>query len=284
MDFLLTTHKDNSLREVPLQPKALTVISSRLTEMAKSLLDDSIARVKYEPGYKPDDEEVFELKFELPSHLSKVARSLPNDIEIMDSKTLNQNPPTALVAVTTGKKPQWLFQAVGPSRTLRQERALFVGQDTFVLNKHPGILLPSKVHAVYQDGKLYFQSEQTVRRFLDLSSTFEAATDTKIEEFFGRDIFAVQSMDAIKANAKTPQRRKISQLMALVEDFDIPALKKAAKRTKIKMETDAQDRIVIPADNKDFRSILDLLNDEYLQSLHGATIYKTNSKRRVDAA
>jgi hypothetical protein len=281
MDLLLAIQKDRTVQEVRLDNKTHQTIAGAFDDLGAQFLKDGTEILPYSAGYKPDAGELMELSYQLPETLWSSRAALDPGVLKMDAKALRAKPPIALVAVTCGRRPIFRFQAVDNRNLLHTKHVLLFGPGTLHLNTNPGLVIGEHIDAVHEDGKLYFHSEHTVRRFLDLEKFFREATDEQLESVLTTRPFVIDDLLGVKSAANTLVRRKVAELAEASQTFRVPALKLAARKAKITLK-ERSGLIVVPSSARELEKLVRLLHDDYLESLFGSgRVYRTNSKLLV---
>jgi hypothetical protein len=120
-----------------------------------------------------------------------------------------------------------------------------------------------------------------IRRFVNIEEHFAAATDEEIQAIFTHPTFAPSDLAAIKAMANTPLRRKLHAIHQNGRALDPKSIQTAAKKARVSIQV-TRGKIVVPTTLNEFRDLVRILDDAYLESmLDGTTVYLTTSKRQL---
>ena len=281
MDLLLALHKNGAVREVRLSPRARTALTFTIDALAARLLHAETEQHDYEPGFRPEEDGVVVLEYPLPESLWRCRQTLPNDVDAVSDKTLAGETPVGLVAVDTGRAPRFVFQAVDSRNFLRQSRALFFHPRGFDLDDRVGLVIADRVDAIHKGGRLYFRSEHTVRRFLDMTAYFQVATDEDLRKLFGGKSFAVDDWEGLKSAASDVVRRKLHAVLASGSKFEPSRVRAVAQRVGVQVEVRG-GRLVVPTTRKELHDFVRVVHDDFLESMfEGSQVYLTTSKRSV---
>jgi hypothetical protein len=137
------------------------------------------------------------------------------------------------------------------------------------------------VDAVFKGKHLYFRSEHTVRRFLDIDYLFRAVTDEELEHLFRLKAFANVNLADVKSVATVPLRRKLHAVLSSGREIKPKVVQAVGERVGHAVEV-RKGALVVPTDRAEFREFVRILADDYLESLqHQDQLYLTNSKRRL---
>ncbi|OQX67449.1 MAG: hypothetical protein B6A08_15470 [Sorangiineae bacterium NIC37A_2] len=278
--FFLAIHLNQEVRTIPLEKGTAEELDQKFARLAADYMVDR-ELVEYCPGYHPPPEEVMTVGYDLSGPLGKIRKSLPSALPALDKKTLENDPPVALVHVKPGESPTMCFQAVTKSNMMAPQSALFFGNQHFKFNTQVGLIPTNRIDALYEGGQLLFRNEHQVRRFLDMEEFFTEASDEVIEEFFASDNFVVQDSEKLKKAANKTMRRRIAMLSSKETEFDMKRIRSAAKRCGLSLDFQGT-AMVIPSDRKGLKEAVGLLSDDYLGSLtQDDRLYFASFKRPI---
>lgn len=283
MGFWLAKHRDETIRRIPVDSEA----AERLEEKFENLATDYLADrelIPYAPAYKPSEDELLAVDYELPSGLARIRDAMPSGLEALTQKHLSLDPPVALVWVKVApkKSPSFVFQGFSTRNVLRPGRAMFFGNGDFKFNDRAGLVPGEKIDALHEGGQLVFRNELVVRRFLDMEEFFTEASNEVVEEFFGSSQFKVPDLEKVKVIATKLQRRQIAALNK-ASDFDMKAVRRVAREANLSVIFEGET-LVIPPDRRRLTCALDLLSDSYVHGAITKNLYLSNSKRLVVTA
>jgi hypothetical protein len=273
--------------EVPVTAALQRELSKEFDKQFAEFGMDDAERVQYDPQYRPGDGEIFEVEFALPQTIPNLAQ--PPAMVALPDEAIEQGTLRALVGVrqaAAGEEPVYCFQTVDGRQLLRRSKLTIIrSHDVFAQNDSSGVVVRDALTAVYRDGKLYFQSEPAVRRFLDLSLLFTEATNPQVEAFFGQSAFAVDDLAGLIALADKWMRRKVTSIAErnILKDVSPRSVVKVGKEFGIAITTrrlGSRTLLVPPTNKKDLKSFLRLLDQDYLASTLTVDRFQVNSKRR----
>jgi hypothetical protein len=283
MDLLLAIHREKRLQEVRLEKAASTALTGTFETLTEAFHSSQAQVSAYAPGFKPEDDDLQFIEYDLPEFLWRCRNHLPNDVTPLGAADLTDDPPLALVALTTGRAPLFCFQAIDSRNTLRPGWAVLFNPHGFKLQREIGVAVPERLDALHRDGKLFFRSEHVVRRFLDIDAFFREATDQEIKTLFTHETFAVDDWDNLNSAATTPMRRKLNAILKSGRTFTPAQIGRAAKRADVRIRTRG-GAVVVPTERGALRDFVRIIDDAYLQSLlDGNRVYLTTSKRPLAA-
>jgi len=186
------------------------------------------------------------------------------------------------------KEPAYLFQAVSGRSIIRPGGALFMTKDTFHERADPGLIIGSRVNAVWQSGELLFRKESDARRVLDFSAIFEPATNKQLEAFAGHQKLTCDK-NWLKNEASDFYRRRIAAILAggVLEKFSVTQLQDAAAKVKFTLPLDTdqngQRRIKIGDNKKELKRVLQFLNEDIYRAPITEEIFCAAGKTEFDA-
>lgn len=149
-----------------------------------------------------------------------------------------------------------------------------------------GLTVDSKLTAILREGMLKFHSFHLLRQIFDVSEYYKEATDCDIHQFASMACLMVGDSSKLIEMSDTWVRRKlwlISQSQIL-ERIPVADIKAAAAEFHIELKTEMDgcaEKIVIPEEKKQLKTILRFLDEDYYKSPLLANYYLANSKRLV---
>ncbi len=279
---LLAVHRDEerSVSRISLATRALDRVWSSLDEATARF--KKLSKQKYAPGFSPEEGDVLDLKFDLPQTLDRCKKSVPQNVPLLTETKLEEWPLAALVFLDSGESATYRFQAIDSRNMLAPDHnVVFFNPNGFELSSETGIALSERVDAIHENGHLYFLSELTVNRFLDISEFFREATDQEIERIFADKMFAPVDLSALKKVANTNVRRKLRAVMKRGTVPTVKAILEIAKRIGAEVEV-AKGAVVVPTDSKRLTTFARILNDDFLETMDDRKkLYMSSSKRPI---
>ena len=149
-----------------------------------------------------------------------------------------------------------------------------------------GLTVDSKLSAILREGSLKFHSFHLLRQIFDVSEYYKEATDCDIDQFASMSCVMVADSSKLIAISDTWVRRKlwlISQSQIL-EKVPVADIKTVAAEFHIELNTEIDDgaeKLVIPEEKKQLKTILRFLDEDYYKSPLLANYYLANSKRPI---
>ena len=262
-----------------------------LTAMFKRLSDAIVAgdHVAFDPGYRADEGEIVTISsYELPSGLSLLgSASVAADLPAVTEPDMLDGAVRGVIGVDwKGDIPRRaVFQRLDSRYVLRrQSRRLMLAGGRFVRDDRPGIEVTERVDAVLEGSTLYISSWSRAHAVLDLSAWVREATMAEAVDFLKHKKFSQAEGFDVAAVADTWVRRKITSISenSLLERVNLPVLRKYAAKFNVDIEV-VKGKIVLPADKKQFKVVLSLLDQDLLSFEPTDEHWVVNSKRRVSS-
>jgi hypothetical protein len=279
---LLAIHRDEarSVSRISLATRSLDRIWASLDESTTRFR--KLSKQKYAPAFSPEDGDVLDLKFELPVALGRCAKSVPQDVPVLTETKLEEWPLAALAFLDTGDDATYRFQTIDSRNMLAADRnVVLFNPNGFELSSQTGIALSERVDAIFEKGHLYFTSELSVNRFLDIAEYFREATDKEIDSLFSDKLFVPVDVKRIKKIASSNVRRK---LRAVMQRKRLPTAKEIsaiAERIGAEIEI-VKGALVVPTDARRLTTFARILNDDFLETMdERKALYMSSSKRPV---
>jgi len=164
--------------------------------------------------------------------------------------------------------------------------SIFHSQNVYKKIEGTGLTLDTKIAAKLTGTVLRFASFYHVRQIFDMTSYYQEATDADIHEFANLEQVSVQDREALFAFSDGWIRKKLwlikqsgilervppNDIRAIAAEFNIPVIYEAAEEG---------ERLGLPADKRELKTILRFLDEDYYKSPLSKTNFITNSKRAL---
>jgi len=236
--------------------------------------------IEFTGSYNVDEGEIFCIQdFQIPN---VIFTAIENPL---NSPILNLNNETNRIkAIFTGtwrdNEKVICFQVFNSGKLLSRGFTLLNSGDTYKRLKEPGLVLQKKLTALYQNGKLLFNSYHCSKRFLDLSVYYKEATDADLDIFSGNELFEFEDIDSFKENADSIIRKKIALLQKnnVMDNLSITDIQSAAGEFNVKVAIN-NEKLTIPADRKKLKELIRFLDEDYVTTPLTQRKCLTNSKQ-----
>jgi hypothetical protein len=276
------------VRRIPVEGDLQRDLSQEFERQRNNLLPEGVEVIPYEPSYKPDDE-VFVLEsYALPGYL-RAALEAPDALPGLGDADLEGGKVKSLFGARLGSRNprQIIFQSFNAGQVLRRSvKYLFLGAETFQRSDRVGLRIDEKVTAVIEDGNLYFQSEDLVRRYLELDAYFQEATDEDIGKLLQHPSIAPAKADVVIDLADRWSRRKFTSIRErdILGKVPVSEIVKVGRKFGVVVATKivkGKKKIVFPDDKREMKALLRFLDEDLLESPLTDARYQVSSKRRI---
>ena len=287
---LVTKTDGLTVRRLTLTSDATQSLSDLFDEQAKSFIKNDTVKVRFSGAcFKADAGEIlFVDGYQLPIIYQRAI----TDSSAIPSFTISKDAPTVIRSVfaidTDGQTGEsMLFQSSGAAKILNNKRALFSRDGTFNLLSDPGFVIDSQLAATFQNSRLYFRSYSVVKRFLDLTDYFRAASDPQISDFLNLPLFSCDNVQVVIDVADDWMRRRFTSIQSsgILDAIDAKTAVKKAKKYGIELFLDKKNgnnAIVVTDDKKEIKDLLRFLNEEYYTGELSGRQYLTNSQTLIE--
>lgn len=251
--------------------------------------------VGFDSGWNTEDHELFKIDgFELPKDLQRCVRSA-DGCEDMTASEFDEGNIKAMFGASVnqaGDVETVIFKNIDKSMIVNRNRInlrydLRYDQETITRTDAPGLAVPDSVAAVYMGGTLYFSSRRTAGQVLDLTVTFETASNADVQDFLNSGPLLFESVDDVQEIADDWSRRRIKMISSnpVWQEVDVSDIRGWAKEcgVEVKVVTDAEGRqlIELPSDRAGLKNLLRVLNEDFFEAPFSKQKFLSNSKRRA---
>jgi len=144
-----------------------------------------------------------------------------------------------------------------------------------------GVTLDTRLLAVLEGSRLYFQSFHFLSRALDMAEYFREATAAEVKEFAKHRSFQVENPELFADRSSNLVRKKIAQILqsGVLEKFTPQQIVQVAGALNLTINLNAQNQIIMPEGAAEIRQLLRFLEEDYYESSLTQTLFLSNSKR-----
>jgi hypothetical protein len=244
--------------------------------------------IPFDPGYKLEDDQCFEINdFPISEDLISFCKQ-PISADRLDPAHFDTLSINAVVGYDVNKEAIRLyFQNFDSRRVLVPGRRFAVwpisDASTFAELTAPVLLLDANITAVWEAGTLRFRSFHLAKQIFDLSSYFAAATDEQVTHFSAHHRFRCSDLDRLLKTCNAWCRTKISLILrsGILDHSTGELLRDAASSVQFELDIDDEDRIVLPEDKRKLRSLLQFLDEDVYRGLISQRILLSSGKRQI---
>lgn len=249
-----------------------------------------IEEIDFDAGYTPEEHERFRLiDYELPEGLNGETSLTVHNLDAISAHENRIETIQAIVgyARKEGDEELVLFQNFSRTHVIRPGRFLFLQNNAYMSAKRPGLILDSKLSAVYtpEDRKLLFQNFRVTNTFLPLAEYYEEASDEEIRNVLSHKLLAPEDTEALVKGANQWFRKRFAMLRdsGILDQYAARDIKQHSRGYGIDIQIErATGKIVFPSEKAAAKKLLQFLNEEIFRGAITEKLYETNSKRVAD--
>jgi hypothetical protein len=286
--ILLTKDADNPFLRLDLDQSAASGARDLFLTAADSFDRGIIQIVDFDPGYKPYDDECFEIRdFRISEELIGYCRQ-PLSAERVDVADFADLPINGIVGYDfSDGKQKLFFQNFDSRRILVPGRrfAIFPIADasTFKQLTTPVLLLDAHITAIWDNGTLRFKSLHLAKQIVDLSAYFTEATDEQIAQFVAHKRLKCADPARFVNACNTWSRIKIALILrgGILENATGSVIREAAASVQYEIQMEG-DRIVLPEEKNALRSLLQFLDENIYMGPISQRRLLSSGKRQLE--
>lgn len=271
---------DNTVKHIPLKEEIITEIKNLFINSGATFKPEGIEEDVFDGNIvSRNGENITYVHYDLPEDF---ARILCNQAD-MSEYNINEDMPKSIFYYDDGK---FYFQIFNKKNMLQRKMVLrFEYGNVFAKMNNSAFIVEDKIHALYEEGKLYFQSYTVANQIFSLINFVTEATNAEIESFGELDGINVNT-ESIKhiANIKT---RRLIKLLSNTDN--ISTFMRKASRTKtsllnkygVNAQINENKELVLPTNNvADLNRVLEFLNEDIFRGVITDRLYRSNSKKK----
>ena len=272
---------DNTVKYISLKEDIVTDIRNLFINGGAKLKPEGIEEDIFDGNIvSRNGENITYVNYNLPEDFLRV----PDNQADMSEYNINEDVPKSIFYYVDGK---FYFQIFNKKNMLQRKMVLQLFEDGKVFTKmnNTAFIVEDKVHAIYENGKLYFQSYTIANQIFSLIDFVTEATNTEIESFG-----EIKGIDVSAENIKHIANIKTRQLIKLLSRTNnITTFMRKASRTKtsllkkygINAQINGDNELVLPTDNVvELNRTLEFLNEDIFRGVITDSLYRSNSKKK----
>ena len=272
---------DNTVKYISLKEDIVTDIRNLFINGGAKLKPEGIEEDIFDGNIvSRNGENITYVNYNLPEDFLRV----PDNQADMSEYNINEDVPKSIFYYVDGK---FYFQIFNKKNMLQRKMVLqlFEYGNVFTKMNNTAFIVEDKVHAIYENGKLYFQSYTIANQIFSLIDFVTEATNTEIESFG-----EIKSIDVSAENIKHIANIKTRRLIKLLSSTNnITTFMRKASRTKtsllkkygINAQINGDNELVLPTDNVvELNRTLEFLNEDIFRGVITDSLYRSNSKKK----
>ena len=272
---------DNTVKYISLKEDIVTDIRNLFINGGAKLKPEGIEEDIFDGNIvSRNGENITYVNYNLPEDFLRV----PDNQADMSEYNINEDVPKSIFYYVDGK---FYFQIFNKKNMLQRKMVLqlFEYGNVFTKMNNTAFIVEDKVHAIYENGKLYFQSYTIANQIFSLIDFVTEATNTEIESFG-----EIKGIDVSAENIKHIANIKTRRLIKLLSSTNnITTFMRKASRTKtsllkkygINAQINGDKELVLPTDNVvELNRTLEFLNEDIFRGVITDSLYRSNSKKK----
>lgn len=271
---------DNTVKHIPLKEEIITEIKNLFINSGATFKPEGIEEDVFDGNIvSRNGENITYVHYDLPEDFARI----PCNQADMSEYNINEDMPKSIFYYDDGK---FYFQIFNKKNMLQRKMVLrFEYGNVFAKMNNSAFIVEDKIHALYEEEKLYFQSYTVANQIFSLINFVTEATNAEIESFGELDGINVNT-ESIKhiANIKT---RRLIKLLSNTDN--ISTFMRKASRTKtsllnkygVNAQINENKELVLPTNNvADLNRVLEFLNEDIFRGVITDRLYRSNSKKK----
>ena len=272
---------DNTVKYISLKEDIVTDIRNLFINGGAKLKPEGIEEDIFDGNIvSRNGENITYVNYNLPEDFLRV----PDNQADMSEYNINEDVPKSIFYYVDGK---FYFQIFNKKNMLQRKMVLqlFEYGNVFTKMNNTAFIVEDKVHAIYENGKLYFQSYTIANQIFSLIDFVTEATNTEIESFG-----EIKGIDVSAENIKHIANIKTRRLIKLLSSTNnITTFMRKASRTKtsllkkygINAQINGDNELMLPTDNVvELNRTLEFLNEDIFRGVITDSLYRSNSKKK----
>ena len=272
---------DNTVKYISLKEDIVTDIRNLFINGGAKLKPEGIEEDIFDGNIvSRNGENITYVNYNLPEDFLRV----PDNQADMSEYNINEDVPKSIFYYVDGK---FYFQIFNKKNMLQRKMVLqlFEYGNVFTKMNNTAFIVEDKVHAIYENGKSYFQSYTIANQIFSLIDFVTEATNTEIESFG-----EIKGIDVSAENIKHIANIKTRRLIKLLSSTNnIATFMRKASRTKtsllkkygINAQINGNNELVLPTNNVvELNRTLEFLNEDIFRGVITDSLYRSNSKKK----
>lgn len=271
---------DNTVKYISLQENLVDEIMNIFINGGTQLKPEGIEEDEFDGNIiSRNGENIVYVNYALPEDFARI----PDNQADMSEYNIVEDMPKSIFYYNEGK---FYFQAFNKKNLLQRKMVLqFEHGNVFAKMNNNAFIVEDKVHAIFENGKLYFHSYTIANQIFSLIDFVTEATNAEIESFGDID-----GINASTENIKHIANIKTRRLIKLLSNTDnIATFMRKTSRTRnsllrkygVNAQINDNNELVLPTNNVvELNRTLEFLNEDIFRGVITDSLYRSNSKKR----
>lgn len=270
---------DNTVKYIKIEQKLVQHIRDIFINGAEKLKPKGITEDEFNGDIMArNGENITYVTYSLPQNFSNI----PNNQADMSQFDIKNDTPKSIFWYEEGK---YFFQVFNKKNLLSYKFIMVDLNNTFTRMKENAFIIEQKVNAIYENGKLYFESYTSANQIFPLLDFVTEATDGEIKSFGENENLEANADDIKKiANVKTRRLIKVLSSTTNVSIFigkSLRTKKSLLKKYGIKAQINNEGKLILPIHNvSELNRTLEFLNEDIFKGAITDSLYLSNSKKK----
>lgn len=285
--FALTRDPARPILRLPLSRDVQMEVEALFGQQEAEFAAARTEELQFDGNYKPDDEECLVIRpFD---GAGPIHDAVENPLAIPEIRA-DASEFASVTAILMGYRSAQgeriaLMQAFDRRKIISSAGiSLFHSANVYRKVDGVGLTLDNRLSAVLVDDALKFFSFHMLRRMVEVSRYYVAATNADLAAFVRIPSIHVEDEDAFVAMADTSIRRKVTVIResGILDGYAPDVIRDAALSFGIDIHVEAvggRDVLFLPGTKAELKKVLKFLDEDYYQSTLQSINYVTNSKR-----
>lgn len=273
---------DDSVKLISLQEDIVAEIKAIFISGGEKLKPEGIEEDVFDGDITcRQGENITYVNFTLPSDFSRI----PSNQADISEFNISEDIPKSIFYYDNEK---FYFQIFNKKNLLQRKMVLKCEYgNAFSKLSEDAFIVDNNVQAIYENGRLYFQSYTAANQIFSLMGFVTEATNSEIDSFGDIDGVSIET-EHLKQIANTKTRR----LIKLLSNSDnIGIFMGKATRTKssllkkygVKAHINSDNELVFPTNNvADLNRALEFFNEDIFRGVITEKLWRSNSKKKDD--
>ena len=273
--------QDDLIKIIPVKDELKEEVKAMFLRYASDFIPVDVEKVEFSSDFiARKGEEITYVDFKLPDSFKDIEN---NQADIPDYRVGKDENPKSIFWYDNGR---CLFQIFNNRNLLDRRYILnYTPDKKYTKLRADAFIIDDKIQALYENGKLYFQSITTANMIFPLLKYVNQATEHDVDRFCELQGLNVD-VDEVKKISNSKTRRLITLVL---ESGNVNAFSTKSKRTKDKLlkeydvntKLDDDGNLILPTNKASaLNSVLQFLNEDIFKGAISESTYRTNSKTK----